>query len=187
MYKDKAKAKEVQRKWYQDNKERILKEAKEKYESDKSKSEAWRENNREKVLAQKKKYREKNKEKIKSYNKSYNKSRKTDPLHSLKHRVSKSINKSLQQKGYTKRSRSHEILGCDWEEFKLHLESKFESWMNWDNRGLFNGEKNYGWDIDHIIPLSSAASEEEIIKLNHYKNLQPLCGVVNRFEKKNNY
>lgn len=39
--------------------------------------------------------------------------------------------------------------------------------MTWENRGLYNGELNYGWDIDHIIPLSSVNSEEEIIKLNH--------------------
>ena len=107
-------------------------------------------------------------------------------MYSLKCRISKSISNSLQKEGYTKRSRSHEILGCSYEEFKLHLESKFESWMTWDNRGQFNGEKDYGWDIDHIVPLASATTEEEILRLNHYTNLQPLCSVVNRFEKKDN-
>ena len=38
--------------------------------------------------------------------------------------------------------------------------------MNWDNHGE--------WHIDHIIPLSSANTEEELIKLCHYTNLQPL-------------
>lgn len=56
--------------------------------------------------------------------------------------------------------------------------------MTWKNRGLYNGELNYGWDIDHIIPSSSAASEEEIIRLNHYTNLQPLCSRINRNIKK---
>lgn len=28
--------------------------------------------------------------------------------------------------------------------FKKYLESKFEDWMNWENRGLYNGELNYG-------------------------------------------
>jgi hypothetical protein len=40
--------------------------------------------------------------------------------------------------------------------------------MSWNNYG------KTGWHIDHIIPLSSANSEEEIIKLCHYTNLQPL-------------
>jgi len=45
--------------------------------------------------------------------------------------------------------------------------------MNFDNYGKYNGEFNFGWDIDHIIPTSSAKTEEEIIKLNHYTNLKP--------------
>jgi hypothetical protein len=74
--------------------------------------------------------------------------------------------------------------GCSYEEFKIYLESKFEQWMTWENRGLYNGELNYGWDIDHIIPVSMANIEEELIKLNHYTNLQPLCSKVNRDIKK---
>jgi hypothetical protein len=38
--------------------------------------------------------------------------------------------------------------------------------MNWDNKEF--------WHIDHIIPLSSAKDKEELIKLCHYSNLQPL-------------
>jgi hypothetical protein len=57
--------------------------------------------------------------------------------------------------------------------------------MTWDNKGLYNKKLNYGWDIDHIIPLSLAKTEEEIIKLNHYTNLQPLCGYTNRYIKVN--
>ena len=80
------------------------------------------------------------------------------------------------------------ILGCNSQTLKQHLESKFESWMNWDNYGNPKDgvyEPNKTWDIDHIIPLSSAINEEELIKLNHYTNLQPLCSYNNRFIKKN--
>ena len=56
--------------------------------------------------------------------------------------------------------------------------------MSWNNRGRYNGEFNYGWDIDHIIPISSAKNEDDIIKLNHYTNLQPLCSKFNRDIKK---
>ena len=52
--------------------------------------------------------------------------------------------------------------------------------MTWYNRGMYNGEFDYGWDIDHIIPVSSATTKEEINKLNHYTNLQPLCSKINR-------
>jgi hypothetical protein len=59
--------------------------------------------------------------------------------------------------------------------------------MNWENRGLFNGKLKYGWDIDHIIPLASAKNEEDLIKLSHYTNLQPLCGYTNRYIKKDKF
>jgi hypothetical protein len=38
--------------------------------------------------------------------------------------------------------------------------------MTWDNYGE--------WHIDHIIPLSSAKTESELIDLFNYKNTQPL-------------
>ena len=52
-----------------------------------------------------------------------------------------------------------------------HLESKFTEEMSFDNYGK--------WHIDHIIPISSAKTEEDIIRLNHYTNFQPLWAVDN--------
>ena len=80
--------------------------------------------------------------------------------------------------------RTHELLGCSLEEFKVYLESKFEPWMSWGNYGKYNGEYEYGWDIDHIIPVSSAQTEDDIIRLNHFTNLQPLCSKFNRVIKR---
>jgi hypothetical protein len=96
------------------------------------------------------------------------------------------LSSTLKTRGYKKSSKTTEILGCTFEEFKMYLESKFEPWMNWTNKGLYNGELNYGWDIDHIIPLSSARTEEDVIRLNHYTNLQPLCSKMNRDIKRSN-
>jgi hypothetical protein len=112
---------------------------------------------------------------------------KTDILYNLTKKARAMISISFKRNGFTKKSRTYEILGCSYEDFKLYLESKFESWMTWENRGLYNGELQYGWDIDHIIPLSSAETEEELIKLNHFTNLQPLCSKVNRDIKRNIY
>ena len=59
--------------------------------------------------------------------------------------------------------------------------------MNWDNKGNVNGviasTINQSWDIDHIIPLATATCEADVIRLNHYTNLQPLCSYTNRYIK----
>ena len=142
----------------------------------------WRENNKEYKKQKDKEYSSLNKDKR---NNRHNERMKTDNVYNLSHITRGLIQKSIRSGGYTKMSKTYEILGCSFEDFKLYLESKFEHWMSWENRGLYNGELNYGWDIDHIIPISSAKSEEEIIKLNHYTNLQPLCSYTNRYIKKN--
>jgi len=124
-----------------------------------------------------KEYVKKNKDKIYLTRKiRYNK----DSLFRLTENIRSNIGNSFLKNGYTKKSKTYEILGCSYKEFKLYLESKFESWMTWENKGRYNGEFNFGWDIDHIVPLSNAETEEDIIRLNHYTNLQPLCSKVNR-------
>lgn len=106
---------------------------------------------------------------------------KNDIMFSLKIKLRTMIYDSIEYKS----KKTEDILGCTFEEFKIYLESKFENWMTWENRGLYNGDFDYGWDIDHIIPLSTAKTEEDVIKLNHYTNLQPLCSKLNRNVKKN--
>lgn len=141
--------------------------------------------NKDKVNNLKKNWAKENKDKVKIAKLKYEKNRLAiDPLYKLKHNIGCAIRKSFKRNGFTKNSRTYQILGCTFEEFKEHIESKFESWMSWDNYGLYNGEFNYGWDIDHIIPSSSAITEEDVIKLNHYKNLKPLCSKFNRDVKK---
>ena len=66
----------------------------------------------------------------------------------------------------TKNNKTFEMVGCDPTELKMYLEKQFENKMTWQNRDE--------WHIDHIIPLSSANTEEEVLKLCHYTNLQPL-------------
>lgn len=111
--------------------------------------------------------------------------RKYDFLYKLKLTIRKNISRAFSKKSMTKNSNTQQILGCSYEDFKQHLESKFESWMNWDNYGKYDKDKtNIGWDIDHIIPSSIAVTEEELVKLNHYTNLQPLCSNYNRNIKK---
>lgn len=132
-----------------------------------------------------KEYRKQNSKEIKTKRNIYLQVKKeTDPLFKLTCSIRGVIRQSFKRSSYTKNSKTYQILGCSFEEVKQYLENKFEDWMSWDNRGLYNGTPNYGWDIDHIIPLASATTEDELIKLNHYSNLQPLCSYINRDIKK---
>ncbi len=169
----------------------------------KLKKKEYRDNNKERISDYQKEYIKENKEKRSTQRKNYYKENKVkvkaqkklwtnnniikDDLYKLKINIRKNISSSFKRNGYVKNSHTEEILGCSFNDFKLYLESMFKPWMTWENKGLYNGELDYGWDIDHIIPISSAITVDELIKLNHYTNLQPLCGYYNRHIKFNKY
>lgn len=67
---------------------------------------------------------------------------------------------------------------------KLCNKCEIEKKLIFFNKDKSNGELDYGWGMDHIIPISYAKTEEDVIKLNHYTNLQPLCSFVNRVIKR---
>lgn len=85
-----------------------------------------------------------------------------------KKRISDLIRNSIKNKGYTKKSRSFKILGCEFLFFKEYIESQFKKDMNWNNIHL-----------DHIYPVSLAKDEKHLIELNHYTNFQPLLAKDN--------
>lgn len=102
----------------------------------------------------------------------YQKNKKiNDQFFKFKHQIISLIGFSIRRKGYTKKSRTHEILGCSYEDFKIHIERQFTKGMTWDNRDK--------WHIDHIIPMATAKTEEDVIRLNHYTNLRPLWAEEN--------
>lgn len=143
--------------------------------------------NKDKILKQSKEYFKKNqKVKQEKNNKRYKTRRHNDPIFKLSTNLKRNIRAIFKKNGVSKKSKTLDIIGCSYDEFKIHIETKFESWMNWDNYGLYNGKPDYGWDVDHIIPLKTAKTEEDIIRLNHYTNLQPLCSHINRDIKRDN-
>lgn len=126
-------------------------------------------NHKEEKKERAKKYYIKNKEKIKEKTKSYSLNRlKTDPMYRLKANVRKVILYSFKRKNKDKKLKTENILGCKIDFFTKYLLNTFKN--------------NYGyeWDgkeqvhIDHIIPLAIANTEEEVIKLCYYTNLQLL-------------
>jgi len=153
-------------------------------ERDTNNNKEWREKNREHFEEYTKNWREKNKEYRRQYRKEYNKKNvkkiieynikyrseklKNDKFYKMKHHISVILNLSFKKQGWSKKTKTQEILGCDWETFVEHIENQFQEGMTWDNHG------RYGWHYDHIIPIASAKTEEDLIRLNHYTNFQPL-------------
>lgn len=178
-YRDKnmEKLSEKSKLFYEANKTNILKNSKE-----------YRDNNKEYYCEYNKKYRVENKESINKNKREYQKKkREEDPVYRNYYLIKNAIHYSLKKGGFSKKSRTNEILGCSLKEFKEYIESKFEPWMTWENQGNPSDgiiEINKSWDIDHIIPISTANTEQQVIELNHYTNLQPLCSYVNRFIKR---
>ena len=121
--------------------------------------------NREKQLSCQKKYYVKNK----GNRTEYKRNRKlNNPIYKLSINVRNRLRKYLKAKSITKNKITFDIVGCSPPELKDHISKQFVDGMSWDNYSFHN------WHIDHIIPLSSAKTEEEIYKLCHYTNLQPL-------------
>jgi hypothetical protein len=201
--------------YYENNKEKFSNKAKNYYEKNKEKIAAQRkiyyEKNKTQIIERQIKYSEKNKEKIKNYDKirknkenitpdklknhrdynaNYTKNRrKNDVIFKFKHNISCLVRESIKRRGSKKLTKSEIILGCTLNEFKIHIESLWKTWMNWDNYGNPKDgiyELNKTWDFDHIIPMKEGKTEIEIIKLNHYTNIQPMCSYYNRFIKIDN-
>jgi hypothetical protein len=136
--------------------------------------------NKDRIKKTKAKWYQDTKEERREKRRNYNKNRKqTEPLFKLKCNIRTLIINSIKKGGYKKNTKTANILGCEYEYLMEHLESQFDTNMNWSNHGTY-------WDIDHIIPVSSAKTEEDIIKLNHYTNLQPLESTYNRNIKRAN-
>ena len=88
-------------------------------------SKLYKENNKEHIKEQRKNYRSMNKEKIKKYNNKYNKifrkRNRATTTGRLKHKIQVLIRKSFKLSNINKNSiRTHEILGCSFNEFKSY-------------------------------------------------------------------
>jgi hypothetical protein len=83
------------------------------------------------------------------------------------------INETL--RGKHKSARTMKLVGCNIEELRRHLQSKFSGGMDWGNYG------RTGWHLDHIIPCSrfNLLDATEQRKCFHFSNLQPLWATDN--------
>lgn len=159
------------------NREKLKGYLSEYYQKNKDKlnavNQAWVEKNRESVREHKKKWIENNKEARNDWRaKRAVERRKTDPIYAMREVARTRVRHALNNKGFKRQAKTAVMIGCSWERLKEHIESRFVDGMSWENRHL--------WEVDHIIPMSSANTEEGIIKLSHFSNLQPLWKEDNR-------
>jgi len=128
----------------------------------------WRLENPNKVKISKNKYYQNNKIKERTRNSKYHiNKRKEDPIFRLSCNIRTRIYYFLKGRNIKKTNKTYDLIGCSPILLKEHIENQFTEGMSWD----LVGERIH---IDHIIPLSSAKNEEELFKLFHYTNLQPL-------------
>jgi len=151
------KYREASRKYYQNN-----------IDKERERLRRYRQSNPDKVREQQRKYAEANTDKKRERERNRYSS---DPFYALKIRQRSRIKNAFRRKRFKKGTFTEKMIGCSWEFFYNYIEHQFTKGMTWDNRSE--------WHIDHIIPLSSARSADEAIKLCHFSNLRPLWAEQN--------
>lgn len=101
--------------------------------------------------------------------------RESDPIYSIKCSIRTCIRNAFARLGYAKSSRTAAILGCSWQDLLDHLASLCYGGMTLDDILAPDGRVH----IDHIVPLATAETVEDVERLNHYTNLQPLWAADN--------
>lgn len=144
--------KEKMKEYYLNNKEELKKKAREYYI-----------NNSELIKSNQKKYSSINKENRNLY---LREKKKNDHLFNLTIKIRNLIYITIYNGGFSKKSKTTDILGCSYEEFKSYIQEQFVEGMTWENYGE--------WHLDHKTPISWAETEEQIYELNRYTNFQPL-------------
>ena len=185
----KEKNKIHRKKYYQKHKEKLNAKSKLYFKKNKESmleyGKEYRVKNKEKISEDRKEYYELNKERICKRESKRRKSKagrekrriyakkilNNNPLVRLKQNIRCTINQSFKNKGFVKEKNYLEILQCD-----------FDFLNEWLNNQASNGN-TYGIgnvQIDHVIPISLAKTEDETLLLNHYSNLQLLSKEENQ-------
>ena len=157
--------------YHQKNKERINNYSKEYSKNNKDIRKKWREDNKEYLRNYKKIYRTENKVKKNKY---FKERRENDNLFKIKQNIRGNIKMSLKVKGYSKKTKTYNMLKCEYDFF-----------MEWIN-GIASNGYQYGFGdlhLDHVVPMSLAQTKDEAILLCHYSNYQLLSADENLLKK----
>ena len=157
----------------------------------KKKQSIWRKENKQHLREKEKAWKLANPEKYKQISKIKQNKQRQKPLFKLKAHVSRQVNFALHAIGNSKCGQSvMKFLPYTIKDLKYHLEKQFESWMNWENYGIYSSKSwdddnqlTWRWQIDHIIPQSNfpytSMEDENFCKCCSLENLRPYSAKKN--------
>lgn len=163
--------KQTHAKWREENRDHVREKARQNYEKNpeahKERVERYKSSHQEQIRESNRRYREENKQKRTDYERI---KRQTDPVYRFRTSFRCLISTYLRKKGYQGKKNVWEVVGCDFYTFLEYIQSQFEEGMTMENYG----HKKGCWNIDHIIPICTAETDEDLERLNHYTNLRPM-------------
>lgn len=170
------KSREREAQYREKNKDQVLEWGREWYKNNKEKYRAWskayEKKYPEKKLAYYKKWKSNNMEKHLKWRREHMAKRvANDPMFAFRQRLRSRMWGALNRKNQRKTVSVADCLQCSPEFFLNHIIGLFLPGMTIENRGL--------WELDHIIPLSIADDEAQMIELACYANIQPLWAIDN--------
>jgi len=137
---------------------------------------AWREKNRAKVNAMARirhaKQRREQPEKVAEWKRSAYRREQENPMCRLKKSLRARLAVAIKRNRGKRARETKAILGCSLSFVRAYLEARFKPGMTWENYGT-------AWHVDHATPLASAKSMNDVYRLCHYTNLQPLWAPEN--------
>ena len=162
--------------WRDKNREHLNEQAREKYKDNpqafKERKDRYIQSHQEQYKESNRRYKSENRQKCADYERN---KRHSDPVYRFRTSVRYLIWRYARKKGYKGSKQVWEMVGCDFDSFLAYIQGQFEEGMTLENYGHGVG----CWNIDHIVPIRTATTDEDIERLNHYTNLRPMWASEN--------
>ena len=168
---DQAK-REYQRRYREENRERLLPQKRFYYLENRKRILARIDANRERKQEYDRRYHRKNRDKNRQQRRDYQLAYRSIPENKLAHNLRNRVSRFIRRK--TGRASTEQLLGCSFAEFKYFLECQFSSGMTWENYGEY-------WHVDHIVPVAAfdLSDSDQVRRCFHFSNLRPLRALEN--------
>lgn len=149
---------------------------KEKHDADKAQQRQYYKEHKQERIGNTRKWEINNPEKVKLKRKQAGVKRKQDPLKHLSDKLRSSFRTSLKKRGINKSDLTYNYLGYEPKDLYKHLSKYLDKMCELCNKKLITANQNH---IDHIVPLHTALTLEDVIILNQLTNLRLICPSCN--------